>query len=194
MSNIESYIPFVIYWEAGVKDPSANNESLFKKAKNRGIVNDRADLGGPTLVGITFATYSGFCRNMGLRTPSASEMIKMTYTEWRQILKKMFWDRWQADEIRNQAVAEMLVDWVWTSGNYGIKLPQKLLGVTTDGIVGTKTLSAVNSREPQSLFNLLRDERLAYTERICKSRPANLKFRTGWINRINACGSPSAAL
>lgn len=64
----------------------------------------------------------------------------------------MYWDRWQADRIENQSVANILVDWVWASGVHGIKRPQKILGVTVDGIVGDKTIAALNAMDPMSLF------------------------------------------
>jgi lysozyme family protein len=97
----------------------------------------------------------------------------------------MFWDRWKADQIQSQSVANFLVDWVWASGVYGIKLPQKVLNVSIDGVVGPKTLAAINEKDPAIVFGLMKQERIDYTERICKSRPQNRKFRTGWLNRIN---------
>lgn len=78
-----------------------------------------------------------------------------------------------------------MVDWVWASGGYGIKLPQKILGVAIDGIVGTKTIEAVNNQDPKELFEAIKAERIAYIDRIIQARPANKKFRNGWINRIN---------
>lgn len=68
----------------------------------------------------------------------------MTREQWEYIFKTRFWDRWKADDIDNQAIANLLVDWVWASGVYGIKYPQAVLGVKTDGIVGLKTLAAIN--------------------------------------------------
>ena len=59
-------------------------------------------------------------------------------------LKHFYWDRWRADEIRDQKLAEMLVDWTWCSGRWGIVIPQRLLLVADDGIVGVNTISAVN--------------------------------------------------
>jgi len=54
-------------------------------------------------------------------------------------LRPHYWERWQADRIRNQSVAELLVDWVWASGINGIKIPQQMLNLKPDGIVGEKT-------------------------------------------------------
>lgn len=197
MAEMQRMIPFLIYFETGVKDNSGvrddkcANELLFERAKAKGITTDPDDRGGATLVGITYSTYSTYStfKASSARKPTAVSLKRfrnMSYQEWLEILKTMFWDRWHADEIQNQEVAEMLVDWVWTSGKYGITIPQQMLGVKTDGIVGRKTLNAVNSLDGSLLFPLLKHERLAYIDRICRSRPANSKFRNGWIRRINA--------
>lgn len=187
MASIEKFIPFVIYFETGVSDKNcADLSALYGRARKKGLAYDTDDKGGLTLVGVTLNTYKEYCRKTGIAVPTADKFRNLSYEDWRGILKTMFWDRWQADKISSQPVAEMLVDWVWTSGNYGITIPQKALGVTADGIVGPKTLEAVNSREPKALFALLRRERIAYTERICRARPQNMKFRNGWLRRIDA--------
>lgn len=186
MAKIENYIPFVIFFETGVKDPSASNEVLFLKALAKGVANDPADLGGATLVGVTIATYQDYCKKKGKPKPTVSDLRRLNYSGWMEILKGMFWDRWQADRIASQKVAEILVDWVWTSGRYGITIPQKALGVTPDGIVGEKTLTVVNKYDEKKLVDLLTRERIAYTDRICRSRPSNRKFRNGWLRRIKA--------
>lgn len=186
MAHLEKMIPFIIFWETGIQDSSISYETLFAKAKACGIVNDPADRGGATMVGVTIGTYRDYCNRKRLPTPSASSLSKLSYAEWLDILKTMFWDRWQADLIADQRVAEILVDWVWTSGSYGITIPQKLLGVKADGIVGQKTLYAVNTSNPSELFKSLKRERISYTNRICQSRPANSKFRSGWLRRINS--------
>lgn len=186
MAQLEKLIPFLIFWETGVQDLSLTNKTLFAKAKARGIANDAADRGGATMVGVTFGTYRNYCKRKRLSMPSVSSLSKLPYEEWLEILKTMFWDRWHADSISDQRVAEMLVDWLWTSGSYGITIPQRILGVEADGIVGPKTLDAVNSHNPTELFESLKRERIAYTNRICQSRPANAKFLSGWLRRINS--------
>lgn len=186
MAKIEGIIPFLIFWETGVKDASADNENLFAKARAKGISKDLADRGGATLAGVTIGTYRDYCRRKGMSVPSEKELARLSYQEWLDILKVMFWDRWQADDIIDQRVAEMLVDWVWTSGVYGVTIPQHVLGVKADGVVGPKTLAAVNSSDPKELLDTVKQERIAYVDRICRRRPANLRFRTGWLRRINS--------
>lgn len=94
--------------------------------------------------------------------------------------------QWKADEINNQSIANILVDWVWASGKYGITNVQRILKVP-DGIVGKKTIEAINSYPNQRmLFGRILTERLAYVNRIVKANPSQKKFLNGWKNRIVA--------
>ncbi len=167
MADVNKIVPFILKWEGG-------------------FVNDPDDLGGATNKGITIGTYTTYRKQKGYKAPTVTELKNISDAEWLDILKTLYWDKWKADDIENQSIANILVDWVWASGGYGIKLPQKLLNVSIDGIVGTKTLAAVNDYPDQKeLFDKIKQERIDFVERIVKSRPANRKFRNGWLNRIN---------
>lgn len=185
MARIESIVPFILKWETGTTGIGLTNGQLFEKAKLKGFANDPDDLGGATMCGVTLATFTEYCRRKGYPRPTIVRLKAITYKEWLEILKTMFWDKWKADQINNESIALILVDWVWGSGKYGITIPQKAIGVTADGIVGPKTIAAVNAKDPKQLFDLIRKERLAYIERICRSRPTNLKYKRGWLNRLN---------
>lgn len=167
MADVHQLAPFILKWEGG-------------------YVNDPDDLGGATNKGVTIATYRFYRRQKGYGTTSINDLKNISDAEWIDVLKTLYWDKWQADNINNQSIANILVDWVWASGSYGIKLPQKILGVAVDGIVGSHTLMAVNTfPDSKLLFDKIKQERLDYIERIILSRPANKKFRKGWTNRIN---------
>lgn len=185
MAKVESIVPFILKWETGTTGIGLTNEQLFEKAKLKGFANDPDDLGGATMCGVTLATFAEYCRRKGYPRPTIVRLKAIKYKEWLEILKTMFWDKWKADQINNESIAIILVDWVWGSGKYGITIPQKAIGVTADGIVGPKTIAAVNAKDPKQLFDLIRKERLAYIERICRSRPTNLKYKRGWLNRLN---------
>lgn len=186
MASIDAFIPFVLKWETGRTQRDGETlASLFARAAETGWADDEADLGGKTMCGVTLTTYQTYCRRKQLPTPTAKELRALSFGRWKDILKTLYWDKWRADGIRSQGVAEMLTDWVWASGSYGIRIPQSILGVDVDGVVGAKTLAAVNARDGEQLFAQLRHERREFVDRICKSRPANRKFRQGWLNRIN---------
>ena len=187
MANVEKLVPFLIQFEASTYPvPGLNTAQLFERARRTGFANDPADLGGATMIGVTLATFMEFCRRAGRRQPTVTDLRNISYTDWLSILKTQYWDSWQADKIESQSVAEMLVDFVWCSGKCGITVPQQAMGVAADGIVGPLTLTAVNSRNPRELFEALRSARIAYINRICSKRPANNKFKKGWLRRINS--------
>jgi len=133
-----------------------------------------------TMKGVTLATYRRFFGN----EKNCKDLKEITQAEWDYIFKKGFWDKWKADDIKNQSIAELLVDWCWTSGVWGIKFPQRVLGVKDDGIVGPKTLAAINDYENQEeLFNKLWNRRKKHFQDIAKGGKA--KFLGGWLNRLN---------
>lgn len=167
MANSSKLIPFILQWEGG-------------------FVNDPDDLGGATNKGITIGTFTEYRRKKGLKAPTVNDLKNISDAEWYDVFKSLYWDRWRADEIKNQSVANIVVDWVWASGVPGIKRPQKLLGVTADGLVGAKTITAINAAEPKELFDALKEDRAKFIDEKCKARPKNEKYRKGWMNRINA--------
>lgn len=188
MAQIDTLIPFILHHEAGVKKQylTLPPAQLFEKARQTGYANDPDDSGGATMCGITIATYRAYRKTQGYATTTVADLKNITYTEWRAVLKTLFWDKWQGDRITSQPLANLLVDWVWASGGYGIALPQRILGVTADGIVGARTLAALNAAEPQTLFRQLHQARINYVEGIVRRKPSQKKFLNGWKRRINA--------
>lgn len=167
MADVTKLAPFILRWEGG-------------------FVDDPDDLGGATNRGVTIGTYATYCKKKGYPAPTVERLKNLSDKDWTEILKTLYWDRWKADNIKSQSVANILVDWVWASGVNGIKIPQQLLGVTVDGIVGAKTLAALNARNPKELFEEIKEARVQFIEDICRKRPANNKFKKGWLNRINS--------
>lgn len=185
MASIDKLIPFILKWEDG-------------------FANDPTDRGGATNKGVTIATYKVYCRQKGLPRPTVEQLKNISDAHWRDIIKTMFWDKWHADDIHSQRIANILVDWVWASGIHGIKKPQILLGVVADGIVGKKTLSAVNFADPVQLFEAIFKARVqfihgivsrsivAYEKKIGRKaterellKHTQKRFLSGWMNRLN---------
>ena len=167
MAKVELLIPFILRWEGG-------------------FVDDPDDRGGATNKGITIATYRFYRRQRGYATTTVADLKDISDAEWADVLKSLYWDKWQGDKIVNQSIANILVDWVWASGSWGIKYPQRILGVADDGVVGPKTLAAINSYPDQSeLFKKLWLRRKQHFEDIVKADPTQKGWIKGWLNRLN---------
>jgi lysozyme family protein len=188
MAKIDLLLPFVLKWEGG-------------------FVNDPADAGGATNKGVTIATW----RQVGYDKDGDGDIdvddLKLISTQdvCNRVLKPHYWDKWKADQINSQKIANILVDWVWGSGKHGIVIPQRILGVVADGVVGDKTLSAVNFADPDQLFDAIYKARVDFFNEITQNSIAkyeqkigrkateselmkytNKRFIKGWLRRLES--------
>ena len=166
MAKIETLWPFILSWEGG-------------------FANVPGDRGGATKYGVTISTWKaqGYDKD-GDGDIDIDDLRLITPQDAMEICRKNFWNRWKADQINDQSLANLLVDWLWGSGKYGITIPQQLLGVKADGIVGARTIAALNAQDPKIFFFKLWQRRKKYLNDICANRPTNYKFLKGWLRRL----------
>lgn len=163
MANGKNLMPFIIKWEGG-------------------FVNNPLDKGGPTMKGVTLKTYQKYYGS----NKTVEDLKKISDDEWYTIFKVGYWDPCKADQIKSQSVANIIVDWAYNSGvKTAIKNVQKYLGVVADGIIGPKTLGALNNIHPRTAFDSIKKLREDFYKRIVKNNPSQSIFLKGWMNRIN---------
>lgn len=150
-----------------------------------GFVNHPNDPGGATMKGVTLNVYTSYRVGKGLPKPTVEDLKNITDEEWMDIFKKNYWDKLKADEIQNQSIAEIMVDWLYNSGVGMIKNIQKILNVTADGISGKNTINAINNFDQPTLFENVFNARKEFYETIIKKNPKLETFRKGWMNRLN---------
>lgn len=158
----------------------------FVKSWEGGFADHPNDKGGPTNMGVTIGTWKsqGYDKD-GDGDIDVDDLRLITEADARNIFVAHFWRRWQGAKIADQSVANMLVDWVWCSGKNGIVIPQRMLGVAVDGIVGPKTLAALNAQDQRAFFDRLKKERADFLERICVAKPSQRVFLKGWLRRLD---------
>lgn len=161
MASFDKYAPKLKQWEGG-------------------FGNHPHDPGGATMCGVTLATFRQFFGG----DKTEADLRAMTDAQWRTIMKGGFWDRCWADQIRNQSVAELIVDWCVNSGVGMIKRIQAIVGTKQDGIMGPKTLAAINAARSQVLHFKVKAARAAYYEGLVLQRPSSITFYDGWMNRL----------
>lgn len=167
MANVNKLVPLIFKWEGNWSD-------------------NKNDKGGTTNMGITLSTWrsQGYDKNHDGKI-DVKDLKLITKQDVINLLKENYWDRWHADMIENQSIANLLVDWVWNSGVHGIKIPQRVLGVTVDGVVGSKTIAKINSSNQEQLFNKLKQARREFFIQITRNDKSQLVFLKGWLNRLN---------
>lgn len=103
-----------------------------------------------------------------------------------ETLRRCYWNHWRADNIKDQSIANILVDWVYTSGTPGIAIVQAMVGVKANGIVNKRTISAINRQEPAALFNCIKACRKQFIESLVKNDSSQRRFHDGWLIRLES--------
>lgn len=161
MADYKKMIPWILQWEGGYS-------------------NDKDDTGGCTMKGITIKTFQQYFG----KDKTCEDLKKITDEQWEYIFKLGYWDKMKADEIKNQSVAQLIVQFAWGSGTVAAtKKIQKLLGVKVDGVIGQITLFNINKQNPKELFEKLWNMRFDWLFEIAE-KGNNRKFLKGWIKRL----------
>ena len=147
--------------------------------------NNKNDRGHSTKYGITLATWKkvGYDKNSD-GVINAEDVKLLTEEDYNRVFKRNYWDACKADQINNQSVANLLVDFAYNSGvSRAITYLQITLGITADGIIGNKTLFAVNKTNGKILFEQFKKVRKCYLKSIAKGTQKD--FFKGWLRRLS---------
>lgn len=167
MADSSKLVPFILSWET---DKYTNNKK---------------DKGGPTKYGITLATWRkvGYDKN-GDGVLNEEDVKLLTKDDFHRVFKQNFWNACKADKIQDQSVANMLVDFAYNSGvKRAATYLQLTLGITADGIIGNKTLFAINKSNGKRLFERFKKTREDYLKSIAKGEQKD--FFNGWLRRLS---------
>lgn len=154
-----------------------------------GYVNDPADKGGATKYGVTLDTWKKKGKNQDKNNDGqvdAEDIKLLDLNDFKLILKIGYWDQCKGDYIKNQSIAEIIIDWNYLSGTIAPKEVQRILGLQIDGEIGTQTLLAINNADQAKLHASIKQARFDHIQRIIKSNPSQKKFEKGWNARIES--------
>lgn len=142
-----------------------------------GYVNNPADPGGMTNLGVTKATWENWVG----RESDEAEMRGLTPEKVEPLYKKKYWDAVRGDEIENGGVAYLLFDFAVNAGvGRSIKTLQTAVGVTPDGGFGPMTMAAVQAVDPNELIERFSQAK----EDFYRSLNTFATFGKGWLNRV----------
>lgn len=135
-----------------------------------GYVNDKRDPGGETKYGVSKRSYPG------------EDIASLTLERAKAIYKRDYWGPAGCDSVPD-GVKFDLFDMAVNSGNVtAIKTLQRAVGSVPDGLLGPKTLQAINSMPAQRLVARFNGQRLEFMAGL----PTWPAFGRGWAKRIAA--------
>lgn len=139
----------------------------------------KGDRGGMTYAGIarkSWPNWTGWNALDNGEEPPA-EMVRRFYLAY-------FWTPMHGSGINSQRVAQTLFDFAVNAGvRTASVLAQTVAGVTPDGVVGVKTLAALNAMDEDKFVLAFSLAKLARYAQIVNRDRSQGKFLLGWVNR-----------
>lgn len=132
--------------------------------------------GGKVGVGILKGTKYGIAAN----TYPNLDIKNLTLAQAKEIYKKDWWDKLGANGLHS-AIVFQLWDFAINAGKKrAIMELQQAVGVTADGVIGPKTMEAVNAHDLNDVLLTLTAERLRFYTSL-KTFPT---WGKGWVIRV----------
>jgi lysozyme family protein len=133
-----------------------------------GYVDHPSDPGGETKYGISKRSYPG------------EDIKNMTLERAKLIYRRDFWGPAGCDAVPSGIKFDLFDTAVNSGVRTAVRLLQRAVGETPDGILGPRTLAAVQSMEPARLIARFNGHRLDFMNDL----PTWPAFGRGWAQRI----------
>lgn len=135
------------------------------------------DKGGPTMRGVTQATYDSYRRSLG-NTPQSVKLI--SDAELKALFRRDYWDKVRGDDLP-PGIDYATFDAAVNSGvSRGAKWLQRAIGVAADGVVGGATIQGAFESIPGVTLNRMAEDRLDFL----RGLPTWDTFGKGWSARV----------
>jgi hypothetical protein len=161
---------------------NANFDMSFDRVMQSegGYVNDPADHGGETNLGVTIGAWGAYLN----RAIQPGEMAKLTKSDVKPFYKALYWDKVQGDELPT-GVDYAVFDFAVNAGvSRAAKFLQRAAGAVDDGVVGSGTLALVAKITPGKLLENFAEQKEAFYNTLAEKNPTQQKFLKGWMNRV----------
>jgi len=151
-----------------------------------GYVNNPKDPGGMTNLGCTKVVWEEFVGH----PVSEADMRALTPKDVAPLYKRKYWDKISGDQLPaglDYAVFDAAIN---SGPGRAAKWLQEVVGVQADGVIGYKTIVALQETPLARILALYNDKRLQFLE----SLPTFATFGKGWSNRVSSVQTISSSM
>lgn len=176
MATFSAFLPLLQQVEGGyTNNPNDNGNWTGGKKGVGNLVGTNYGISAPV-----YAQWIG-------HDPTAQEMKGITKSIAQQIFKDWYWNKVNADAIKDQSVANIIVDHAVNAGSGSAgKIVQRVLNesfgysLAVDGAIGTATIKAINAVDPYKLHEAIKLKRKRFYEDLGQDT-----FTKGWLIRLS---------
>jgi lysozyme family protein len=145
-----------------------------------GYVNDPLDSGGRTNLGVTQRVWEEFVGH----PVTEADMKALTPEKIAPMYKLKYWNPSYC-EVLPKGLDYVVFDFAVNAGTgRSVKTLQQAIGCVADGVIGPKTMAAINDAEPKDLIAKFSDARADFYQGIVARKPDQARFIKGWLNRV----------
>jgi len=142
-----------------------------------GWSDNPADPGGATMKGITLVVYRNWKRNPHL---TKDDLKNISDQDVYDLYKQLYWDKIHGDDLPSGVDYAVFDSAVNMGVGRASKLIQEAVGVTSDGVLGPASLSAIQKADTKELI-----EKFSHLkESFYRSLATFQTFGKGWLNRV----------
>jgi len=146
-----------------------------------GYVNDPADRGGETNLGVTIGAWGAYLN----RAIQPGEMKALTVDTVKPFYRSMYWDKVKGDDLP-VGVDYCIFDFAVNAGvGRAAKFLQRAVGALDDGAIGPGTLALVAKTTPGKLLENFAEQKEAFYNSLAEKNPTQKKFLKGWMARVD---------
>ena len=146
-----------------------------------GWSNNPNDPGGATMKGITQRTYNQY---LG-RPASQDELRNISDADVAAIYHKLYWDECLGDELADGLDFALFDAAVNAGPREASRLLQRVVGVPADGVLGPKSLDAINDYVAEQGLPKLIDAYTDARQSFYRLLPTYVNFGEGWRKRAD---------
>ena len=148
-----------------------------------GYVNDPADHGGETNLGVTKAAWISY---LDVKELPVNAMRELTKEKVKPFYKKLYWDRVCGDDLPS-GIDYLAFDFAVNAGTgQAAKFVQRAVGAVADGAIGPATMEKVIKTTPMDLLTSFSTQKENFYKAIVAKNPTQAKFLKGWLTRTAA--------
>ena len=156
-------------------------ECLARVLKHEGgYVNDPLDSGGRTNLGVTQRVWEEFVGH----PVSEADMRALTPQKVAPMYKIKYWNPSYC-AVLPKGLDYVVFDFAVNAGTgRSVKTLQSSIGLLADGVIGPRTMAAINGANAKDLINKFSDARADFYQGIVTRKPDQVRFINGWLNRV----------